>query len=277
VKGLSARHAVPEHRPRVRGAITHDIVRRIVKHKTIVDAGYSDGFIFQQAFGLRNRQVCEARVGNLHRGVDAAGKTEYLFVCPSGKRRAFAPLDFVETHRSRPEWDEDMERIYNAIAERKNNAPDDLVFAFWKTNRASNLVTAAAKALGLDPCLVWVNHGFRHGASLDAANNAADQSVAGRLEAASQHLCHKETKVTESFYLIEPVVRQVKAQAVLMKEGVYELSRGKSDFLVKVNRHGAVRVERIGFTKGQSRQSILRAKKVSAAQYKKAGAGKKKR
>ena len=265
VGGMIANNKMQMFRP-VRGAITRSLVRRIIAHPPVIASGYGDKFIFQHAFGLRSEQVGSARLENIYAQRSEDGVLEnFIIVLPRHKGRITSVTQLFESHPSDPSWSEDLERIFGSALNRLSFDPSssDLIFPDYLRSKANDIIKAAAVDLELDPNQDWVNHGIRHGSAIDSALDSHTETLAGQLAAAQERLAHRSAQTTATFYLIDPIVREAQGaahKALISNKGEQRVSVGNSDFSFEVTHHGRIRVQRLGYSPGQTRQAVIRHK-----------------
>ena len=171
---------------------------------------YRQGFQLQFACGLRTNQMSAIHVSEFHPVQDQKNKSiiGYVYACPKHKDSKSHVRKAIEYHICDPTY---LPLITSMIEAARNT--NGFLIPEWNSTQALAIVKKCASSLGWNPDLEWVNHGIRHGACLDAADSAEDQSVAGRALAAQTRGAQNSLNVINNTYLRKDDVRSIVASA----------------------------------------------------------------
>ena len=267
---------------RSRGAITRLMIQDLIRLESVADTPYAAGFVVQHAFGLRNEQVENARISDFRKIFDARGKVIcYSFQVFRHKRynaNSYTTSE-LETHVCSAAWNDKIGRIIDAAEARWEEDDEDILVPGRNPVTANKLIKQAAKELEWNQDVDWVDHGIRHGAAVDAADDAEDQSHEGRTLAAMTQLQQKTPEVT-MMYTKTQMARIAEGQAHgIASTGATRFGLLQSDYDVTVEPHKGkikfTRVESCGRRRAVVAQRVNKAKlaqkaKALAASNKKA-------
>ena len=228
-------HDNPDGLAKKRGAITASRLRQLVNHRSVKGTLYETAYQVQYAVGLRSDQMSAMHISHFQLVFDPKIKTKlvgYVYVCPKHKFKSAHLRSATEHHIC----DEHYLPLLTAEIESARLYRGGFLCPNWNPTHALEKIKSAAPDLEWDANLQWVNHGIRHGACVDAADNAADQTLSGRLIAA-QHRCQQGSFSVLGEYCQSNEARSALAQAAqLCPQG---LSRVTVNELTCVKRKGS--------------------------------------
>lgn len=198
---------------------------------------YRTGFQLQFACGLRTNQMSAIHVSEFHPVQDQKTKSiiGYVYACPKHKDSKSHVRKAIEYHICDPSYLTLITSLIEAAT-----LSNGFLIPNWNSTEALAVVKKCALSLNWDPDLEWVNHGIRHGACLDAAESAEDQSVAGRALAAQTRGAQNSLNVINNVYLRKEDARSIVAKAcknhlgdwrVVSVDG-FTIKRNKKSFTV---------------------------------------------
>ena len=197
-----------------RGIIDRNKVHELATHKSIQDTEYALGFQLQFACGVRGGQIDGMRKDQFTRLVDKRTKKTmaFLYTCPKHKDKSKNRKKSVESHVCDPHYNELIEDLLKRAEENPRDHPQGRLLPSWKQTEANKLVKAAAADLNWDADFVWVNHGIRHGACQDAADDSDCDDEDEKAELAASRTCQSSKSVIKNTYLKSETERKASVQ-----------------------------------------------------------------
>lgn len=147
-----------------RGAITRPMLLKLLKlSDDVVPREYKDWFVILAATGLRRGQMARLRISHCKFANDLKPPAWIVLADRDfkGRKGRASRACALEEHVCNPDWNAELNRIE---ARTSSDNSDPIVGYGFLPGQALNYLKAAAAALGWDEDLVWVIHGFRHGA-----------------------------------------------------------------------------------------------------------------
>jgi hypothetical protein len=205
-------HDNPNGLAKVRGVITRAKIETLATSPHLPPA-YQTGFRAQFALGLRTSQMSSVCASEIETIMDKKGKTVigYIYVTMKQKDMNAHMRKSHECHILDPADTAFM----TSLLDQARASGEDRLFPFWNESQANKLIKLCAKTYGWDPKLEWVNHGIRHGACLEAAENAPDQSDAGRILNSRGRTAQNSACVVRDRYCKSETARDIEADARL--------------------------------------------------------------
>ena len=168
---------------------------------------YEDGLVLQYAFALRTEQVANIRFQDLTPIYNSKKRDEIIsFIYAAPRQKGRGPNPGVEKHEMDQRFLAEIIEIYG----RASRDPSALVVPGWKPAKVLALVKRAAAALGWDELVKWVNHSVKHGSSMNAGDDAEDQTEEGRDAAIAARTDHMSQPV-RAHYGTDALTRHVVA------------------------------------------------------------------
>lgn len=197
-------------RAKERGAITRDKLEKLCNRDGVKGTFWEIGFRFQFAAGLRTSQISGAVIDDLRCSRDKAGNMlGYIYSVEKIKDKNKSKREAWENHLCAEQDTEFLTKLIEDAEENRNG----MICPEWNEQTAVKLVKECAVAENWDPSLEWVNHGIRHGAILEAAEESKDQTVEGRRAAARDRGQQEADVVLDRCYLRTQWERELCARA----------------------------------------------------------------
>lgn len=160
--------------PPKRGGLTLKYLQQLISMKGL-PAEYRDAFILLHATGVRGNQLLRLRTSHFYQSNDGLNdqkkgeKVYNVLVRANFKGRCSTDRSDVELHQTLPEWHQEVTRILKQAERRAHSKnPFPRLAETWSATRANQYVKKAAKLFKWNTKLIWVVHGIRHGAAIDA-------------------------------------------------------------------------------------------------------------
>lgn len=207
--------------PPRRGGITREHLLAMLKLKEIPQE-YKNYFTLLQATGVRGNQLAKMSVLNIKEAtprIPGEGKTYMVTVGRNHKGRCRGKREEHETHETDQLWGNEMERLVKEAWSRYRKTGNPLMAPDWKANRGNQYVKMASLKLKWSNLLVWVVHGFRHGAAIDAFMAQTEEEIRIRLARVATRTGHKSVQCSTHYSLpnavrmIEETFRKTNAEA----------------------------------------------------------------